>query len=196
MLGGGRFLLQSLKPFARPCHPRLEFAFLQHAGFVGIDQPTDASLERKSLLLNLIHIDVQLVVTTEATLKFLLKGLRVLHQGADICPNRSVQPVEPDGFVLTELGSTAARRVHAAAAIVRIGGLIVFRKPRDPFPIPGVTATAAHQQSLQQITWALCLLSIAFSVFDNLFGSRLKQFRTDDGGHRNDDLIFSGSRIA
>ena len=93
MLGGGGFLLQPLKPFPRSCHPRFEFAFLQNSSFVRIDQPTDASLERKGLLFNLIHIDVELVVTIEATLKFLLKGLRVLHQSADICPNRSVKPV-------------------------------------------------------------------------------------------------------
>jgi hypothetical protein len=42
----------------------------------------------------LLHqIEVEQLATIEATLKFLLKGLRVLHQGADICPNCSIKPV-------------------------------------------------------------------------------------------------------
>jgi hypothetical protein len=196
ILGGRRFLLQACQPFAESRHPRLELALLQQPLFITIDQSADPTLHRLDLLPDLLQVDVRLLVATEATLELPPQRLGILQQLTYVSPDSSVEPIQPDGFELADFRSTQARRIHTHATVIGIRGSVVFREPRDTFPIPPVATRAAHKQSLQEITGALLLLSIMRSVFGELLGDGVKQFRANDGWDRNDDLVFLGSQIA
>ena len=194
--GHGDLLLQAFQTLASAGQSRLEFGLLQQAVFEGVDQPTDAALDRFDLLVELIHVDVRLLLAAEATFEFLLKCPRVLEHRADIGPHGGVQSVQADGLVRTDLCSAEAIRIHPTAAVIRIRGLVVLDEAADPLAVPAIIAAPAHDQSLQQVTRILHMLAMALAILGDLLGDGSEQFRADDRRHGDHELIVGRSGIA
>jgi len=189
-VGGGRgFLLETLQALAGMPDARLEFPLVQQPVFIRVDQSADAAPRRGDLFADVRRIDVLVLISTEATFEFVLKGSGVLKQLTHIGPDGCVQPIHPDRLVRTDRFATVSIAVSPGTPVVGIKRLVP-REPGDPVPIEGIPATTALQQSLQQIPRAAALPTGTLAVLRQLLGRGLEQLLADDYGHRDRDLIF------
>src|SRR5262245_371465 len=102
-------LFEPGEPFSGTCHSRLELAFFKQAVFVSINQPTDPTLHRLDLFVDLRHVDVRFLVAIDTALELLAQRLRVLQQLTHVGPDGCIESVETNGPMRADLGSATAK---------------------------------------------------------------------------------------
>jgi len=98
--------------------------------------------------LELITVDVGFLLVRQTPLELPLQRVGILQQHADIGPHGRIEPIQADGLILTDFCPTEAKRVHADAAVVRVGLLIVFVEPCRPLSVPGIATAATLNEPL------------------------------------------------
>jgi hypothetical protein len=159
LLRRGRCVMfQSVQPLTSARDARFEFYFLQQAIFIRIDESADAALHGTDLFRELLDVDIWLGLVRQPRLELLAQRLRVLENGADVGPHRRVQAIQSNRTMLTDLVASEAERVHSGTAVVWVLRLVRIREPRNALAIPAITASATHNEPLQQVAWTRWLL--------------------------------------